>query len=244
MSWTKPAPKLNYYDRTDLQKQLAAQAEQMENRRGASAFLRGESRTDYLARIAAEKPAEARKIYLQDTTVAREAAAEIAGIARASYNKLVAHLPRQVRLAAPKEQEQAKTLADFPHLAYAVVGYQTVAKPNGEKSILAIYSANFKAEVLPDEKGGLRFRNIPAQRDGVKNEPMYYAHARKLGPDGKPGALDPDFAPHGIAYRMDNLGTVARACCRVAGVDPEAKRQAVARPVPGTEAQARRMAFA
>ncbi|WP_429819162.1 hypothetical protein [Ensifer sp. B1-9] len=232
----------HYYDLDFWQEKIKQKLELEKKNAGATAWLKGETRPEYEARVAAEaKTADPFKIYMHPQTVARKTERDMEAFGAKTYAELAAALPRHVRLKPVKPN--GHSVENMPHLGYTVVG--TLDRQNGDGSItrVAICASNFRAN--PTLKDGKQvFEKIPPQPDGVKNAPMFYAYA--LDKDGK---LDRRFGSDempGVLFRQGEVRGVAEACVRIAPPAPSAQRQQTMQQsmAPRPSMQSRGLAYA
>lgn len=202
-------PPLHYYSRADYLKQLEERNKPAAESKGVSAWLRGETRDQYAARLTAEgKKADPHKIYLHEQEVKRDTVAMMEAAALKTYEGVSAVLPRGVRLNSidPK----ATPLENMPHLGYARVGAVVRTNGDGSTTPVVIFAANFRAD--PKVINGKQvFENIRPQVDGVKNEPMFFAFALDAN-----GQLDKRFGKDGVVFRLSDPSKVAESCVAIA----------------------------
>lgn len=215
------AAAIHYYDLDDWKQRITQKLELEKKNAGATAWLKGESRPEYEARVAAEaKAADPYRLYMHPQTVAQKTAREMEAFGVKTYAELAAALPRHVRLKPVKAN--GHVVDGMPHLGYTVVGTLDRQNSDGTTTRVAICASNFRAN--PTLKDGRQvFEKIPPQPDGVKNAPMFYAYA--LDKDGK---LDQRFGSAempGVLFRQGEVRGVAEACVRIAPPAPTAQRQ-------------------
>lgn len=101
---------------------------------------------------------------------------------------------------------------EFPHRKDTIVGI--IDRGNGLK--VAITMANFQAqEIEPQADGTLAYRGVPKPRDGVAERPTLAVYGIRQTAEGK-FEVDPAFTKQGLAWKADNIQTVAKACYNAA----------------------------
>lgn len=211
----------HYYDLDYWKEQIEQKLELEKKSAGATAWLKGETRPEYEARVAAEATkGDPYKIYMHPQTVARKTERDMEAFGVKTYTDIATALPRHVRLKPVKPN--GHVVEGMPHLGYTVVGTLDRQNADGTTTRVAICASNFRAN--PTLKDGKQlFEKIPPQPDGVRNSPMFYAYA--LDKDGK---LDTRFgSPEmpGVLFRQGEVRGVAEACVRIAPPTPTAQRQ-------------------
>ncbi|WP_425624888.1 hypothetical protein [Agrobacterium radiobacter] len=238
---TQPAA-IHYYDLDDWKQRITEKLEGEKKTAGATAWLKGESRPEYEARVAAEgKAPEPHRLYMHPQTVAQKTAREMEVFGAKTHAELAAALPRNVRLNPVKPN--GHVVEGLPHLGYTVVGTLDRKNADGTTTRVAVCASNFRAN--PTLKDGKQaFEKIPPQPDGVKNAPMFYAYA--LDKDGK---LDTRFGSAempGVLFRQGEVRGVAAACVQIVSPAPTAQRQQTVQQsmAPRPSMQSRGLAYA
>lgn len=101
---------------------------------------------------------------------------------------------------------------EYPHRKETLVGIIN----RGGGAFVAVTMTNFRAEEIePQQNGSLLYKGVAKPRDGVAERPTLAVHGILRSQDGEI-EVDPSFTSKGLAWKADNIETVAKACYEAA----------------------------
>lgn len=211
------AEELAYYNSAAFKAQqeaARAEAERKLKYTTTARWMRGETVEEFQENAKANGPITPHKEYLHTQTVERATIRRLEIERRKEYEAIVSHLPKPIAEQFRIGEDTPTTIPGMPHLGSLILGRMLHVAPDGSRSVVHVCKANFTpGSIEPD---GHRFKEIPAQYDGVKNRAVVYLVGQKINPDGSRGGVDTRYLrADGKAQMTHDLGDVQAAILKI-----------------------------
>lgn len=186
-------------------------------------WMRQQTKEEFEKTSEAPKPMTPHKEYLDNQTVERATIRKLSNDREAAFAALQRSVPKQigaqfkigeaeptiVQVRVTDEATQETKEVMLRHLATTILGKMLHIAPDGSKSQIYFYMANFTPKNV--DPSSLALEEIPAQHDGVQNRAVTYMVGRKLNPDGSLGEVDPRYTTEdGKAIMTRDLGVIQK----------------------------------
>ncbi|SMD16350.1 hypothetical protein [Rhizobium sp. RU36D] len=245
---TRPPIEPDYYNSPAYkaaQESARAEAERKAQYTSTARWFRQESEAEFAKNAEAQKPTTPHKEYLDHQIVERATIRKLSSDRESAFATLQRSVPKElgsqfrigedtptiVKVRVVDEATKESREVKLRHLATTILGKMLHIAPDGSKSQINFYIANFTPGNV--DPRSMALEQIPPQYDGVQNKTVTFMVGRKLNPDGSLGEVDPRYTTEdGKAIMTRDLSVIQKkiieiGCNNIAII--QARNEAAAR---------------